>query len=248
MRKVVAGLILGLFLSHFAFAQANDSIPKYTISINSELVSQYVWRGLMLSNAPSIQSSITYNKKGFSLGVWGASSLNFSEASEVDLFASYSIQDRITLTVTDYFVSTVSAPNHYFNYKSEQTGHIFELTASYAGGEKLPLSLLVASNVYGADAVRYDKNGEYDGIQYSSYAEIGYSFKNCDAFMGFNLTTPNTERGETGFYGSSFGVVNLGITATKKIKITKDFSLPLKASFITNPQAENIFLVVGLGL
>jgi len=62
------------------------------------------------------------------------------------------------------------------------------------------------------------------------------------------LTTPNTERGETGFYGSSFGVVNLGITATKKIKITKDFSLPLKASFITNPQAENIFFVVGLGL
>ena len=245
MKTTVIGLFLSLFLSHFIFAQANDTIPQNKISVNMELVSQYVWRGALLSNAPSIQPSLTYSDNGFSLGAWGATSLAPSDVSEVDLFASYTFKEIFTLTLTDYFIT---APENYFNYQSKKTGHIFELTGSYADPDFLPLSLTVATNIYGADATKLKKDGSYDGIQYSTYAELGYSFKYCDAFMGFNMTPPNKDRGEVGFYGDSFGVVNLGVSATKEVQVTKAFSLPLKASLITNPQAERVFLVVGLAL
>jgi hypothetical protein len=43
-------------------------------------------------------------------------------------------------------------------------------------------------------------------------------------------------------------VVNLGITVSKEIKISDSFSLPLTTSFIINPQAENVFLVLGISL
>jgi hypothetical protein len=57
-----------------------------------------------------------------------------------------------------------------------------------------------------------------------------------------------TDTGETGYYGSGPGVINLGITASREIRITETFSLPVSASLITNPQAENIFLVFGISL
>ncbi len=76
------------------------------------------------------------------------------------------------------------------------------------------------------------------------YVELTYSGKvrdnAFDLFMGFAL--------DDGLYGETFGVVNFGATVHKEIKFTDSFSLPVQASFITNPQAENMFLVFGISL
>ncbi len=104
---------------------------------------------------------------------------------------------------------------------------------------------MLATNFYGADAHKMKADGSQGGIQYSTYAEVSYAFKYADVFMGTNLTNVDRSRGESGFYGDYLGVVNIGITTTKDIKITNDFSLPLKVSLITNPQAQRIFLVAG---
>jgi hypothetical protein len=61
-----------------------------------------------------------------------------------------------------------------------------------------------------------------------------------DAFVGF---TP-----ASGLYCDKAGVVNLGISAVRKIAVTDKFELPLKASLITNPQAQNIYFVIGITL
>jgi len=44
------------------------------------------------------------------------------------------------------------------------------------------------------------------------------------------------------------GFVNIGITLSKEITISDDFSLPVCCSLITNPQAENIYMVFGFSL
>ncbi len=59
-------------------------------------------------------------------------------------------------------------------------------------------------------------------------------------FIGF---TP-----DNGIYGSEMGVVNLGITGKKTIKVTESFEIPVKASVISNPQTSNVYFVLGITL
>jgi hypothetical protein len=138
-----------------------------------------------------------------------------------------------TITATDYFFPVDGMENKYFDYNDTTTGHVFEMMATFNGTEKFPLSLLVGMNVYGADPCK--ANGD---PYYSTYIEASYQFKNIKLFTGFNPI-------ESGFYGDYMGFCNIGATAKKEIKITENFSLPLSVSLITNPQKENIFLVVG---
>jgi hypothetical protein len=156
---------------------------------------------------------------------------------ETDLFVSYDIQELITLTVTDYFFPNgFSAGNNYFEYAKDSTGHVFEGTAAFNGIEAFPVSLAVSYNFYGADADN------------SLYFELGYgnTFKDIEynVFLG----------GGTGSYylmgenDNNFGLVNLGVSLAKEIKLSDAFSLPVSAALITNPTAESIFVVFGISL
>lgn len=230
---------------------AQEKECKSKLDLSADIMSRYIWRGLNLGgSSPSIQPGLEYSCGNLAIGAWGAYSFNHAITSqEADLYASYTIADLFNITATDYFLPSEvdSIPNHYFNYKKDETGHVFELSAKFLGTEKVPLSLMVATNIYGADAKKSNGNN-----QYSTYIELGYSFNvketGCNAFLGFTPTKPDTQKGETGYYGNGPGVINLGITATKAIKVTDAFSLPVSASLITNPQAENIFLVFGISL
>ncbi len=245
--------------------EVTSKAGKSHIFIGADLVSRYVWRGLQLGGfAPNIQPSFTFKTGGFEAGVWGSYSLSGNNHSqEVDLHVSQSFaKDMFTVIVTDYFFPEEFGDYNYFKYGKNVTGHIFEGTLVYNGTEKFPLTVLVATNFYGADAARINDNpfssdfNRKTGIQYSTYFEFGYPFhvKTVDisTFIGFNATTPKKANagtgyvGETGFYGTGFGVVNLGFTATEAIQVTKDYALPLMVSLITNPQSGKIYFVFGI--
>jgi hypothetical protein len=72
------------------------------------------------------------------------------------------------------------------------------------------------------------------------------------AYAGFTLNSPQESDvntgfiGESGFYGPGAGVVNLGVTFSKTIKISDSFELPLTGSLITNPLTNKIYYVVGI--
>lgn len=242
--------IIFLLSGSFLWAEEDQAQEENPWSLNVDLMSRYVWRGQDFGAAPSIQPGISYSKWGLSIGTWGAYTFNNlnSSVQEVDMYLSYSFLDMFSVTVTDYFFPNEAADYNYFNYKDKTTGHVFEGTIAFNGTKKLPLSAFIATNFYGSDARRIGDDGNMASIQYSTYAELAYSFKYLNLFMGFNLTTADTDKGESGYYGDSFGVVNLGVSASKSIKITDKFSLPLNASLITNPQKEKVYFVVGISL
>jgi len=230
-------------------ASAQKDTSKSKLDISADLMSRYIWRGLNLGgSSASIQPNIEYTCGNFTAGAWGAYSFsNAISSQEADLYISYSIADKVSFSVTDYFLPKEDTLNNYFIYQKNKTNHLFELSAKFSGTEKFPFSLLIATNVYGADAKK--SNGDN---QFSSYVEFGYNFNvnetTCNAFIGFTPNNPDGSKGESGFYGPGPGVINLGLTAAKNIKINNSFSLPVNASLITNPQAENIFLVFGISL
>ena len=272
MRKKIPFLLLALLLVvPFSLIRAqggHEITPKTSRShlfLGADLVSRYIWRGMIFGgNSPSIQPSFTYSIKGFEAGAWGAFSLSGSNYSEeVDLHVSQSFAHHMfTVTLTDYFFPSDTGRYNYFQYGKDKTGHIFEGTLAFNGTEKFPLTVLVATNFYGADAIRTGDNpaspdfNRKTGIQYSTYFEFGYPFtwKGVDfnTFLGFNATTPKKADpatgylGETGFYGNGFGVVNLGFKASKAIPITKKYALPVMVSLMTNPQAGKIYFVFGI--
>ncbi|MFK5959298.1 MAG: hypothetical protein QM495_10595 [Lutibacter sp.] len=233
-------------LSSSLYAQKDSTEVENPISISCDLMSRYVWRGTDFGASPSIQLGVEYSKSGFAIGAWGAYAINFQGYQESDLYIKYTFHKEIfTVMVTDYYFQSDLVSQNYFDYKKLTTGHVFEAALTFNGTEKLPLSLMIATNVYGADSKKINDDGTVGENQYSTYAELTYSFKHFDIFMGTNLTQVDRDKGESGYYGNYMGVVNLGITITKEIKITSYYNLPLTVSLITNPQAEKVYLVAG---
>jgi hypothetical protein len=215
-----------------------------------DLMSRYVWRGMNLGgSSPSIQPTLEFSAGNFTLGTWGAFSMSDGvTVQETDLYLSYSIKEMFSITVTDYFFPDETlSNNHYFEFDKDSTGHLLEGAVSFDGTDKIPFTFLAAVNFWGADAKKADGKN-----QFSTYLELGFNGRckeiDYNIFAGFTPNSPDAEKGETGFYADKAGFINLGITISKEIQITDKFSLPVTTSFIVNPQAENVFLVVGISL
>lgn len=244
-------------------------------SAGADLASRYIWRGLNAGgSSPSIQPAIEYTfgseKHAFSVGTWGAFSTSGTQTTqEVDIYISYTLNEKFSLILTDYFLpDETAARNNYFNFNTDwakinsgekaQTGHVLEAALQFNGTEKFPVRVLFAMNIWGADARKYNEVGGVmtaeDKIVMSKYVELGYSTTlknmNLEIFTGIALDNPNIKKGEpTGYYRQeSAGIINLGLTLSKEIQITERFSLPVFTSLILNPEAENIFMVFGISL
>ncbi len=145
----------------------------------------------------------------------------------MDLYSSYTFSDLLTIGLTDYFFPDEIFGYDYFETRRDSSDHILEGFTSFNGLENLPLTLLVGYNFY-------------NDSHHSVYIELGYSFSMFDIFIGAGSGIYTTD--------NQFNVVNMGIRASKKIKITENFRLPVSTTFIMNPQAKAVHLVFGLSL
>lgn len=235
---------------------------KTPVSFNfgADLMSRYIWRGTDYGNSPAIQPNLNFSVAGISIGAWGSYSfahhfvqlndsisIDAGNYAEVDLYLSYTCK-WFTLMVFDFFVPNPIDPNYkvnYFDYKNKTTGHGVELSLAFTGPEKVPLQFLIGTLIYGADK-NQDSTGVYgqgDKNNFSTYIEASYSFN----VIGIELKPfiGGIPFGSS-WYGPRAGIVNLGLTVKKSIPVTKEFSIPIQASLITNPQAQSVFFVFGL--
>jgi hypothetical protein len=234
--KLLRKIILFLILTIGIRANASDTL-KVDLSVGVDLVNHYVWRGLLLSNSPSIQPSMSVAYGGISFGSWASYSLNPSEFQEVDLFLTYSI-GSFTIGVNDYYNPTdsISKNDKYFNYTKGSGLHTFEpfISISEIGGTHFSASASLFA--YGNDR---DENGKN---MYSSYLELSYSTIvnnfGLDFFGGATLNK--------GYYANKPAIVNLGISLSKEIKVSESFNIPCKGSFIVNPGTQNVYLVLAV--
>ncbi len=244
-------LLVAFLLCSNLKSQNNTDTTKTKIKLNisTDIVSRYIWRGSDYGNSPAIQPSLSLSVKNIEIGCWGSAATN-SNYTEIDLYAKYTYKN-FGLSFTDYYVPTLnglptSPDTRYFAYTDKKTAHCFEAAVSYKGGEKFPLWLMGGVYFYGNDKRwGYDVQKDIsEKTYYSSYIEAGYSFavqqNNIDFVLGITPTA--------GAYGKKFGIINLGISGSRKIKITESFEIPIKTSLIFNPQASTAFFVFGITL
>ena len=207
---------------------------KVEADVHADIVSQYIWRGLDCGNA-AIQPALGVSYQGLSLGAWGNYGVTeSSDVKEFDLTLSYSTSG-LTIGVTDYYFNTHP---EYFCYKSGETSHVFEAFAGYDFG--------VASLTWYADFAGNDYLANGDRA-YSSYVEANAPFRLGG--LDWNATIGVVPY-KSMLYGadSGFAVTNIGLKATKEVKISESFSLPVFAGITANPKAEKAYFVFGFTL
>ena len=232
------------FISSIVLAQ--EEKKEHSLKVTSDIVSSYIWRGGLVDLNPNIQPTLAYTKGGFEIGAWGSSNLT-ATYKEFDLYAQYSFKS-LTVGVYDCYWPSDWSNKNYFIYKKDNTNHIYEGFLKYTGPDAFPISILATNWFYGDDkysSVEYPNDStKWGNNRYSTYFELIYPFaiaeNNLDVFIG---GTP-----QQNVYGTGPGIVNLGVTAYRSIKITENFELPIKAQIIVNPQSEKVFMVFGITL
>ena len=130
--------------------------------------------------------------------------------------------------------------------KSHETDHHFEAGLAYTLPiEKLPLSITWNFMFAGQDK---DENGNQN---YSSYVELNFPFTVKGVDLNATCGVLPYDAGITTYGGdvnSGFAVTNVALKATKDIKITDSFSLPIFTQAIWNPRMEDAHLVLGISL
>jgi hypothetical protein len=223
-------------MSSFA-VHAQDEIET---TISGDIVSNYIWRGQDLGSA-ALQPTLGVSYKGLSLTAWGSVGLvNPADTKEFDLTLAYTI-GGLNIGVTDYwFNSGLDPDNRYFKYDAHGTNHVFEANIGYDFGLA---SLQWFTNFSGNDGVNKDGKRAY-----SSYVEVVVPFK----LSAIDWTaTAGAVPFATDFYNggtSGFAVTNLALKATKDIKVTDTFSIPVFGQIAANPCTQKAYLVLGFTL
>ena len=215
---------------------AQDEIET---TVAADFVSSYIWRGQDLGSA-AIQPTLGVGYKGLSLTAWGSYGLvNTADTKEFDLTLAYTV-GGLNIGVTDYWFDRggLDPEGRYFKYDAHGTNHVFEANVGYDFG---PLSLQWFTNFAGNDGTNKDGKRAY-----SSYAEVAVPFKL--SAIEWTATAGAVPWATTSYGISGFAVTNLSLKATKEIKVTDTFSIPVFGQVVGNPCSQKAYLVFGFTL
>ena len=232
MKKIVL-FAMGLVLSGTALAQ-----DKVETTIKGDFVNEYIWRGLKCGDVV-VQPTFGVGYKGLSLTVWGSYGLsNKDDVKEFDLTLGYTI-GGLNIGITDYWFSEGLDPDaRYFKYDAHGTNHLFEANIGYDFG---PVALQWYTNFAGNDGL--SKSGKR---AYSSYVEANVPFRLIT--VDWTATAGAVPYATTTYGTTGFAVTNLSLRATKEIKVTKSFSIPIFGQLTGNPCSQKAYLVLGFTL
>ena len=233
MKKIVL-LAMGMVLSGTALAQ-----DELETTVKSDVVSSYIWRGQELGNV-ALQPTLAVGYRGLSLTAWGSVGLaNTADTKEFDLTLGYTI-GGLNIGITDYWFNQMAGGDlegRYFKYDAHATNHVFEANIGYDFGfASLQWYTNFAGNDYKEDGTR----------AYSSYMEIVVPFKL--SAVDWTATVGAVPSSSVQYATNGFAVTNVALKATKDIRITDTFSIPLFAQIAANPCSQKAYLVLGFTL
>ena len=232
MKKIA---LMAMMISTGYSATAQDEIEP---TVAAGFVSSYIWRGQDLGSA-AVQPTLGVGYKGLSLTAWGSYGLvNTADTKEFDLTLAYTT-GGFNIGITDYWFNAGLDPDaRYFKYDAHGTNHVFEANIGYDFG---PLSLQWFTNFAGNDGANKDGKRAY-----SSYVEVAVPFRL--ATVDWTATAGAVPWATTSYGTNGFAVTNLALKATKEIKVTDTFSIPVFGQVVGNPCSQNAYLVFGFTL
>lgn len=236
MKKVLRLYVLTALL--LMGAASTEAQEKVETTISSDFVNEYIWRGQKLGDV-AVQPTLGISYKGLSLTAWGSYGLtNPDDTKEFDLTLGYTI-GGLNIGITDYWFSTGLDPEGlYFKYDAHRTNHVFEANIGYDFG---PVALQWYTNFAGNDGTNKDGKRAY-----SSYVEATIPFSL--ASIDWTATAGAVPFATTSYGTSGFAVTNLSLRATKDIRVSDLFSIPIFGQVVANPCSQKAYMVLGFTL
>ena len=247
--RIIGKSIFAALLLVMGFTEVNAQEKKgVDFQVQGDLVSSYVWRGMYQSGA-AFQPTLGLSVGGFSATAWGSVDFTGQGHKEADLTLGYTI-GGLTLSVADLWWagesgiknSNENGKNNYFNFNNHTTNHILEAGISYQlPFEKFPLRLSWYTMVWGAD-----KDVEGDQA-YSTYIEAAYPFS-VKTFDLVAMVGASPWKSAANYLNDGFAVTNVSLRASKDIRISERFSIPVFTQVLWNPNREDVHFVFGFSI
>lgn len=247
-KKYLLIFVLFLFTGIFEVnaEETKDSAKAFSLTTGVDFVSSYYWRGQEVDRAPGIQPCITLDAYNFEAYAWGSYSLmeqafddNGQKVpySEIDLSLKYSFKTEsgtFSPTIVDYFYPYLN--RNFSNYK-EAPNHSLSGGLQYQGADAFPVKLM------------FDYAFHNDPDK-SLYIEGSYPFSiggtEVEAVAGFAKGKDKAD--SYGITTDKFAFVNAGLSFSRLVKVTGDFSIPVSTAFMFNPYASRAYIVLKLSL
>jgi hypothetical protein len=232
-------IVLPLLFTLLSLFNLNSGKSQVKIDLNSSITTRHYWRGIMVSNSINYEADLVVGTPNFSFGAWGGYAFD-NEYSEFDFHMDYRLSDRLSISLWDLYASRDRSSidqYDYFDFDRKTTNHLLDASINYTFGPKFPLSICWSTLLWGRDL---DEHGNQN---YSSYLELAYPITigdtNVRFFMGANVFENST-------YGENTNIVNMGLTATKQLKINENLQLPIWGTLAVNPEMETANLILGI--
>ena len=228
--KVILLMFFALVLSNNSNLFSQEIVEQEKVSpfsVGTDVVTSYVWRGTKLSG-PALQPFLEYSAFGLTIGSWGSFGFN-DEIAEADLYVSYGFDFGLSVGLTDYYVQ--GAP--YFRYTTDSASHAFEINLGYE----------YKGFAFSGNYIINNASRGLGNIGGDTYIELSYGFKYFDVFVGAGNGWYTLEGDSE---GDEFAFVNIGISASKELKFTDKFSIPISGAVVLNPQTESFNVVAAI--
>jgi|WetSurMetagenome_2_1015567.scaffolds.fasta_scaffold01847_8 hypothetical protein len=235
-------IVLLLFLCNASISFAQD----LSLTAGADAVSRYIWRGINVNDAVNIQPSLTLSVSGFSVGFWGsyslasdASSNTFGQELDTWLGYTYAFENGMSIgaIVTDYYFANAGIKWGNFNNYDDPDGvgaHTIETGLQIKGPNTFPILFSGYINVY-------------NDAGSNTYFQVDYPTTVAQIPINFFIGASGGSEENPNYYGTEkFNVTNIGAKATKSVKITDEYSLPVSVTFLVNPRTEISYLIFGL--
>ena len=222
MKGLLTLMVLGFLILPVSINAQEEESPS-PFSLGGDLVSSYLWRGTKFGTGPAIQPYLELSLGNFALGAWGSYCFTTNEAAEADLYISYGFDFGLSVGITDYYFPGTD----YFDFSREGGAHAFEINVGY-GIKGFSLSANYFLNEAGGAGTAGN----------DLYFELGYAFSHFGLLLGAGDGWHTSDGG--------FDLCNIGFTASKDIRVTETFSLPVNGALIWNPEREQFHIVVGV--
>jgi hypothetical protein len=209
------------------------------VTVAADVVNQYIWRGQDLGNV-SLQPTLGVGYKGLSLTGWGSVGLTDpADTKEFDLTLGYQV-GNLNVGITDYWFNQngLDPEARYFKYDAHGTNHLFEANIGYDFGVA---SIQWFTNFAGNDGTNKDGKRAY-----SSYMEVVVPFKL--SAIEWTATAGAVPWATTSYGTTGFAVTDLSLKATKEIKVTDSFVIPVFGQVVGNPCSQRAYLIFGITL
>jgi uncharacterized protein (TIGR02001 family) len=214
------GVLIVLFVITSNQLRAQEEKSKSDFSVNVDLYSNYIWRGSKYGSGPAVQPSVKFNSAFFTVGVWG--SFDASGYAEADPYVSFALPMGFSVGLTDYYYPGLQ----YFDVTKASGSQAFELNGGFTKGGLSLAANYIINEAGGAGSAGGD-----------TYFQAGYAFNIFNLFVGAGNGWHTAD--------GSFAVCNLGIGASKEIKLFDAFTIPVNGQVIFNPDKEQLYVVVG---